>query len=59
MHWIVILQIIASVIYVAYLIYCYSLKSVGWFVKISVYLTWLICFGNVVLLPFDIYYSLH
>jgi hypothetical protein len=58
MHWIVITQIIASVLYVAYLIYKYSLQSVGMFVKISVYLTWLICFSGVVLLPFDIYYSL-
>ena len=58
MHWIVILEIIASMLYVAYLIYQYSLRSVGLFVKVSVYLTWLICFSNVVLLPYDIYFSL-
>ena len=59
MHWIIILQIIASVLYVGYLVHWYALKSVGLFVKVSVYFTWLICFGNVVLLPYDIYYSLH
>ena len=58
MHWIVILQIVLSFLYVAYLIYNYSIKSVGIFVKISVYCTWLICFSNVVLLPYDIYHSL-
>jgi hypothetical protein len=59
MHWIIIGQIIASVVYVAYLIYHYSLRSVGMLVKVSVYFTWLICFSSVVLLPFDIYYSLN
>ena len=58
MHWVVILQILVSLLYVAYLIYQYSIKSVGWLVKISVYCTWLICFSNVVLLPYDIYHSL-
>ena len=58
MYWIVILQLIVSLLYVAYLIYQYSIKSVGLFVKISVYLTWFICFVNVVLLPYDIYHSL-
>lgn len=59
MHWIVVVQIVASFLYVAYLIYQYSLKSVGIFVKISVYLTWLICFSNVILLPYDVYFSLN
>ncbi len=58
MHWIVFLQIILSFLYVAFLIYNYSLKSVGIFVKVSVYFTWLICFSNVILLPYDIYFSL-
>lgn len=58
MHWIVIVQIIASILYVGYLIYNYSLRTVGPFVKISVYLTWLICFSNVILLPYDVYFSL-
>jgi hypothetical protein len=59
MHWIIILQIIASFLYVAFLIYNYSIKTVGPFVKISVYLTWLICFSNVILLPYDVYFSLN
>lgn len=58
MHWIVILQIILSFLYVGYLIYNYSLKSVGHFVKTSVFFTWLICFSNVILLPYDVYFSL-
>ena len=53
-HWFVLLQIVLSFLYVAYLIYQYALKSVGWFVLVSVYLTWLLCFGSIVLLPFDI-----
>lgn len=59
MHWIVIVQIILSFLYVGYLVYSYSLATVGPFVKISVYLTWLICFSNVILLPYDVYFSLN
>ena len=58
MHWFIILQIIFSVLYVAYLVYQYALPNVHISVKISVFLTWLICFGIVVMLPYDIYYSL-
>lgn len=53
-HWFVLIQIVLSLLYVAYLIYQYALSSVGWFVKISVYFTWLLCFGSIVLLPYDI-----
>ena len=45
-------------LYVYYLIEKYSLPQVGWAVRSLVYLTWLFCFIIVVLLPYDIYYSL-
>lgn len=53
-HWFVSVQIVLSLGYVGYLVYQYALGSVGWFVKISVYSTWLLCFGTIVLLPYDI-----
>ena len=53
-HWFVIVQIILSFLYVGYLVYQYALRTVGWFVMVSVYFTWLLCFGTIVLLPFDI-----
>jgi hypothetical protein len=59
MHWIIIVQIIISFLYVAFLIYNYSIQTVGPFVKITVYFTWLICFSNVILLPYDVYFSLN
>lgn len=45
-------------LYVYYLVQQYSLPQVSIQVKILVYLTWLFCFIIVVLLPYDIYYSL-
>jgi hypothetical protein len=59
MHWIIIVQIVASFLYVAFLVYNYSIQTVGVFVKTSVYLTWLICFSNVIILPYDVYFSLN
>ena len=53
-HWFVIVQIVLAFLYVGYLIYQYALRTVGWFVLVSVYLTWLLGFGTIVLLPFDI-----
>ena len=54
MHWFVIVQVVLAALYVAYLIYQYSFSTVGWFVKVSVYITWLLCFSTIVLLPYDI-----
>ena len=58
MEFFVIFQLILTFLYVYYLIYQYSLPQVSLHVKILVYLTWLFCFIIVVLLPYDIYYSL-
>ncbi len=51
-------QIVASLLYVAYLIQQYSLPQVSGVVRILVYLTWLFSFSIVVLLPYDLYNSL-
>lgn len=53
-----IIQLILTFLYVYYLIRQYSLPQVSHTVKALVYLTWLFCFIIVVLLPYDIYYSL-
>lgn len=53
-----IIQLVLTFLYVYYLIYQYSLPQVSLVVKSLVYLTWLFCFIIVVLLPYDIYYSL-
>jgi len=55
---IVVVQMIAALLYVAYLIHQYSLPQVTPAVKIMVYFTWLASFSIVVLLPFDIYRSM-
>jgi hypothetical protein len=55
---IVAVQIILALLYVAYLIYQYAMPEVTPAVKILVYLTWLLSFIIVVLLPYDIYHSL-
>lgn len=57
-YLIVVLQIVIALLYVAYLIYQYSMLEVNPVVKILVYLTWLLSFSIVVLLPYDIYHSL-
>lgn len=54
---IVALQIVAALLYVAYLIHQYSLPQVTPAVKILVYATWLSSFSIVVLLPYDVYLS--
>jgi hypothetical protein len=55
---IVALQILATLLYVAYLVQQYSLQQVNLAVKLLVYLTWLASFIIVVLLPYDIYNSM-
>lgn len=55
---IVVVQMIAALLYVAYLIHQYALPQVSPAVKIMVYFTWLASFSIVVLLPFDIYHSM-
>jgi hypothetical protein len=51
-------QIVLALLYVAYLIHRYAMAEVTPAVKILVYLTWLLSFSIVVLLPYDIYHSL-
>mgnify|MGYP000324300853 CR=1 FL=1 len=55
---IIVIQMIATLLYVAYLTHQYALPQVSAAVKIMVYFTWLACFSIVVLLPFDIYHSM-
>ena len=55
---IIIVQMIAAFLYVAYLIHQYALPQVIPAVKIMVYFTWLASFSIVVLLPVDIYHSM-
>jgi len=54
----VIVQLVLTFLYVYWLIHKYSMPQVSLQVKVLVYLTWLFCFIIVVLLPYDIYYSL-
>ena len=55
---IVVAQIVLMLLYVAYLIYQYALPQVLPAVKIMVYLSWLLSFSIVVILPYDIHASL-
>ena len=49
-------EVLVFLLCVAYLLYKYSEKSVPFYVKISVYITWILCFSIIILLPLDIYY---
>ncbi len=51
-------QIIIALLYVAYLIYQYSLPQINIIIKILVYFTWFLSFSIVFLLPYDVYHSL-
>lgn len=44
------------VLFISYLIYYYSQKSVKFYVRLVVFLSWAITFSPLVLLPEDIYY---
>ncbi len=55
MNIFVIVQIILSLGYVAYLVYIYSLKNVPIGIKILVFITWFLSFSIVFILPLDIY----
>lgn len=46
-------------IFVGYLVHEYSSKKVPMYVKIISYISWVISFGFVFLLPLDIYYAKH
>ncbi len=51
-----IIELLFILFYIAYLVYEYSMRSVPLYVKILVYVSWLLSFGFVFLVPLDIYY---
>jgi len=50
------LELLAFLFFVAYLVYSYSAKSVPLYVLFFVYTSWLLSFSIVIILPLDIYY---
>jgi hypothetical protein len=58
MFYLILVQMVGALLYVAYLTHRYALPRVSPVVKVLVYLTWLASFCIVVLLPYDIYRSL-
>ncbi len=57
-YLIVVVQIVLMLLYVAYLIYQYALPQVPPAVKVLVYLSWLLSFSIVIILPYDIHAAL-
>jgi len=57
-YLIIVAQIVLTLLYVAYLIYQYSMVQVSLVVKVMVYLSWLLSFSIVIILPYDIHSSL-
>ncbi len=51
-----IIEFIAICAYVAYLIYKYARKDTAIYVKILVYISWLLSIGIVFIVPLDVYY---
>lgn len=56
MNWLILTQIILSLLYVWHLVQSYSLKTVPLYLKFLIFATWTLSFGIVLILPLDIYY---
>ena len=56
MYFLIIFEIILLVFFVGALIYEYASKKVPKYVIPIVYISWLLSFGVIVLLPMDLYY---
>ncbi|KAL4502427.1 hypothetical protein ABPG72_012014 [Tetrahymena utriculariae] len=54
-----VVECIIYLIFIAYLVYEYSSKKAPSYVKIITYISWVISFGFVFVLPLDIYYTQH
>lgn len=52
----IIIEFIVLIVYVAYLVKEYSAREVPTYVIILVYISWILNFGIVTILPLDIYY---
>jgi len=50
------LEVVFFLLFVGYLVYSYSSKTVPLYVLFFVYTSWLLSFSIVVILPLDIYY---
>ena len=55
MNFFSIFQLLLFLLFIGYLVYHYSMKSVSMWVKVTVYLSWILSFGFVFILPLDIY----
>lgn len=51
-----IFEIVIMFFYIAYLVYNYSRKDINKGIKITVFFSWILSFGFIILLPLDIYY---
>lgn len=52
-------EFIILLLITGYLVYRYASKKVSWHTWISVYLTWVLCFSIVTIVPLDIYYVMN
>ena len=56
MQGLFVFELLLFLLFVGYLVYSYSAKTVPNYVLFFVYTSWLLSFSVVVLLPLDIYY---
>ena len=56
MYILSIIEIILLILYVIFLVNEYSAKSVPMYIKILTFISWLMSFGIVLVIPHDIYY---
>lgn len=52
----IIIEIIVLMVYIAHLVKEYTAREVPTYVIVLVYISWLLSFGIVTILPLDIYY---
>lgn len=56
MELISILELAFTLFFIGYLVHHYSIKSIHIGIKLTVYISWLLSFGFIFILPLDIYF---
>jgi len=59
MQLIILIEYLILSVILIYIIQTYSNREVSWLVKLIVFIAWSLSIGMVMLLPLDIYYTLH
>jgi hypothetical protein len=56
MELISVIEFILTLSFIGYLVHHYSMKNIHIGIKITVYISWLLSFGFIIILPLDVYF---